>query len=106
VILVAGEVALAFVLLIGAGLLIRTFIAIRTTDLGYDPHNVLTNFLALPSSSDGGRTAGAGLYARIRERVLVLPGVLAVAAASSLPMFGVSISMDVIREDNPNAGMN
>jgi predicted permease len=99
--LVAGEVALAFVLLMGAGLLIRTFAAIRATDLGYNPHNVLTNFLALPPSPEGGRTAGAALYARIRERVSVLPGVRAVATGSSLPMFGVSISMDVHPEGQP-----
>jgi putative ABC transport system permease protein len=99
--LVAGEVALAFVLLVGAGLLIRTFVAIRTSDLGYDPHNVLTSFLALPPSPDGGRTAGAGVYARIREQVSALPGVQAVATASSLPMFGVSISMDVHPEGQP-----
>jgi putative ABC transport system permease protein len=104
-ILVAGEVALAFVLLMGAGLFIRTFIAIRSTDLGYNPHHVLTNFVALPPSpqhqADGGRTAGAALYARIRERVSALPGVQAVATASSLPMFGVSISMDVHPEGQP-----
>lgn len=99
--LVASEVALAFVLLVGAGLMIRTFVAIRATDLGYDPHHVLTNFLALPPSQDGGRTAGAGIYARIRERVSALPGVRAVATASSLPMFGVSISMDVHPEGEP-----
>jgi putative ABC transport system permease protein len=99
--LVAGEVALAFVLVVGAGLLIRTFVAMRTTDLGYNPHNVLTNFLALPPSPDGSRTAGAELYARIRQRVSTLPGIRAVATASSLPMFGVSISMDVHPEGVP-----
>jgi putative ABC transport system permease protein len=99
--LIASEVALAFVLLIGAGLLIQTFIAMRTTDLGYNPRNVLTNFLALPVSPDGSRTAGAGVYARIRARVSNLPGVLAVATASRLPMFGVSISMDVHPEGQP-----
>ncbi len=99
--LVAGEVALAFVLLVGAGLLIRTFVAIRTTDLGYNPHHVLTNFLALPPSPDGGRTAGAGVFARIRQRVSALPGIRVVATASSLPMFGVSISMDVHPEGQP-----
>jgi len=99
--LVAGEVALAFVLMMGAGLLIRTFIAIRSTDLGYDPRHVLTHFLALPASPDGSRGAGAALYARIRERVSALPGVRAVATASSLPMFGVSISMDVHPEGEP-----
>jgi putative ABC transport system permease protein len=99
--LIAGEVALAFVLLVGAGLLIRTFVAIRTKDLGYNPHHVLTNFLALPPSPDGDRTAGANVYARIRERASALPGIRAVATASSLPMFGVSISMDVHPEGQP-----
>jgi putative ABC transport system permease protein len=99
--LIAAEVALAFVLLTGAGLLIRTFAAIRATDLGYNPHNVLTNFLALPPSRDGGRTGGAALYARIRERVSALPGVRAVATASRLPMFGVTITIDVHPEGQP-----
>jgi putative ABC transport system permease protein len=93
--LVSSEVALAFVLLIGAGLLIRTFVAIRSHDLGYDPHHVLTSFVGLPPSTDGGRARGAILYARIRQRVAALPGVRGVATASSIPMFGVSISMDV-----------
>jgi putative ABC transport system permease protein len=100
-VLVAGEVALAFVLLMGAGLLIRTFIAIRATDLGYDPYKVLTNFIALAPAADGGRAVGANLYSRIRERVAALPGVSAVATASSLPMFGVSISLDVRPEGQP-----
>jgi putative ABC transport system permease protein len=93
--LVAGEVALAFVLLAGASLMIRSFVAIRSHDLGYDPRRVLTNFVALPPSPDGSRSAGVGLYARIRERVAALPGVSSVATASALPMFGVSISMPV-----------
>jgi putative ABC transport system permease protein len=100
-ILIAGEVALAFVLLMGAGLLIQTFVSIRSNDLGYNPHHVLTNFLALPPSRDGSRGAGADLYARIRERASALPGVQAVATASSLPMFGVSITMDVHPEGQP-----
>jgi predicted permease len=93
--LVAAEVALAFVLLMGAGLLLRTFAAIRATNLGYNPSNVLTHFLALDASADGTRTAGAALYSRIRERLRALPGVRAVSTASALPMFGVQIQMDV-----------
>lgn len=99
--LVASEVALAFVLLAGAGLLIRTFIAVRTADLGYNPHNVLTNFMALPPSPDGTRSGGVGIYARVRERVAALPGVRAVATASGLPMFGVAMHMDVHPEGQP-----
>ncbi len=93
--LIAGEVALAFVLLTGAGLLLQTFVAIRTHDLGYDPRKVLTSFVALPQSADGTRTKGVLEFQKIRERLAALPGVRGVATASGLPMFGVSISMDV-----------
>jgi putative ABC transport system permease protein len=99
--LVAAEIALAFVLLTGAVLFLKTFAAIRTADLGYNPRHILTNFLALPPSPDGGRTAGAALFRRIRDRVQLLPGVRAVATASTLPMFGVSMSMDVHPEGLP-----
>lgn len=100
-ILIGAEVALAFVLLAGAGLLLRTFAAIRATDLGYNPRNVLTHFLTLQPSADGSRTAGAVLYARIRERIHALPGVVSVATASAIPMFGVQINMDVHPEGEP-----
>ncbi len=99
--LIASEVALAFVLLAGAALLIQTFIHIRSVDLGYDPHNVLTHFLGLQPSADGTRTAGAQLYARIRDRVRALPGVRAVATASSMPSDGVLISLDIQPEGEP-----
>jgi predicted permease len=99
--LIAGEAALAVILLIGASLLIRTFVAIRTHDLGYHPRGVLTNFIALPPSADGSRTAGIALYSRIRERIAASPGVEAVATASALPMFGVSISMEVHPQGEP-----
>lgn len=97
----AAEVALAFVLLAGAGLLLRTFAAIRAVDLGYNPHQVLTHFVTLPASPDGSRTAGAALYARIRDRLRAVPGVREVATASALPMFGVQIHMDVHPEGEP-----
>ena len=99
--LVTVEVALAFVLATGAGLLIRSFAALRSADLGYEPRHVLTHFLALPASPDGSRAAGVQLFERLRDRVAALPGVTAVATASSLPMFGVSIHMDVHPEGEP-----
>jgi len=92
---VTSEVALALVLLVGAGLLIRTFAAIRATHLGYETRNVFTGFLALPLSPDGSRTEGLALFGRIRERLRAIQGIRLAATASSLPMAGVSISMDV-----------
>ena len=89
-----GEVALAFVLLTGAGLLIRTFANMRAVNLGYDPHNVLTAFVALPPSGQTTQEA-ASFYARIRERLRTLPGVTAIATASATPAGGVMIAMDV-----------
>ncbi|WP_031495485.1 ADOP family duplicated permease [Bryobacter aggregatus] len=93
--LVAAELALAFVLLLGSGLLLRTFVAMRSTNLGYDPQKVLTHFMAQPPSQDGSRTAGIALYARLREKLAALPGVLDVATVSTLPMGGVTMMMDV-----------
>ena len=92
--LLVGEVALAFVLLVGAGLLMQTFVAMRSVKLGYEPHGVLTNMLSLPPSADGKRTAGVALYARIRERVAAIPGVSDVATATTMPTGGVLISVD------------
>jgi putative ABC transport system permease protein len=99
--LVGLEVALAFVLLTGAGLLLRTFAAVRGADLGYDYTNVLTHFLALPPSSDGTNNVGLETFDRIRRRIAALPGVTGVATASRLPMFGVTMTMDVQPEGQP-----
>jgi predicted permease len=101
--LVASEVAVALVLAVGAGLLARSFAAMRSADLGYDPRNALTHFISLPESADGSRTAGVLLFERIRERVSALPGVRMVATASSMPMFGIGMTMDVHPEGQPEA---
>ncbi len=109
--LLAAEVAIAFVLLVGAGLLLRTFVAMRDASLGYEPRNVLTHFLALPSAPDGSRaassrkassrTAGLALLGRLRHRLAAVPGVSSVATSSALPMGGVTITMDVQPEGQP-----
>jgi predicted permease len=92
--LLTAEVALALVLLIGAGLLLRTFINLRSAPLGYEPSNTLTSFLALPP--DRSQPASAELlYRRIRERLAALPGVQAVATATSTPTGGADMSVEV-----------
>jgi len=85
-VLVVAELALAVVLLVGAGLLIRTFAALHSVAPGFDTHNVLTMETALTGEKYN-RTAGISLMAdQVIERVQSIPGVEAVAASSYLPL--------------------
>jgi predicted permease len=83
--LVVLEVALAFVLLVGAGLMARSFQSILDQDLGYAPGHVLTLDLALPASRYAGPEASEELYRQLLSRVAALPGVEAVGAAKEIP---------------------
>jgi predicted permease len=86
--LVVVELALAVVLLVGAGLLIRTFAALRTVAPGFDTHNVLTMETALTGGKYD-KTAGITLMAdQVLERIQAVPGVEAAAASSYLPLDG------------------
>jgi putative ABC transport system permease protein len=85
-VLVVAELALAVVLLIGAGLLIRTFAALRSVAPGFDAHNVLTVETALTGAKYD-KTAGITLMAdQVLERIHAIPGVEAAAASSYLPL--------------------
>jgi predicted permease len=85
-VLVVAELALAVVLLIGTGLLIRTFAALRSVAPGFDAHNVLTVETALTGAKYE-KTAGITLMAdQVLERVHAIPGVEAAAASSYLPL--------------------
>ena len=85
-IVVVAEVSLSFVLLIGAGLLIRSFISTQAVDPGFDPENVLTARLSLPKSTYKDRAALALFCDKLSARLQTLPGVESVGAVSLLPM--------------------
>jgi putative ABC transport system permease protein len=85
-VLVVAEMALALVLLAGAGLLIRTFWALRTVDPGFDAHNVLTMEVSLAGTRFHTGPALARLIRDAERRVESLPGVIAFAATYSLPL--------------------
>jgi putative ABC transport system permease protein len=86
--LVMVEMALAMVLLIGAGLLIRTFSALHSVAPGFDAHNVLTMDTSL-TGSHFDRTAAIDLMTRqALDRIHAIPGVEAAAATSYLPLEG------------------
>ena len=83
---VAAEVALAFVLLVGSGLMIRSFVAIHRADPGYDPRGVFTFFL--PNLGRPTPEARAAFVQQLGERLSGLPGVTAVSSAGPLPLDG------------------
>ena len=86
--LVVAEIALALVLLIGAGLLIRSFSKITDVDPGFDPRNVLVFRLSLPSTKYPEEPQIAAFFERLLERLASLRQVERVGATSALPLSG------------------
>jgi len=86
--LVVVEVALALVLLIGAGLLLQTFYRLRQLDTGFIAENVLTLQTRLPRARDLEHSQRLAFLRQTLERVRALPGVVSAAYASHLPLAG------------------
>ncbi len=83
--LVVLEVALAFVLLLGAGLLVRSFLHLLDRDPGFRPDHVLTLDVSLPTARYTEPQRIAGFYSELTGRIAALPGVVAVGAAKEIP---------------------
>ncbi|HXG68900.1 MAG TPA: ABC transporter permease [Blastocatellia bacterium] len=100
--LVVAEVALSLVLLIGAALLIRSFMELRRVDPGFDPHNILT-FQVAPTGERYDTTVEmAEYFQRALERIRSLPGVEAAAVTSNLPL-DRWLNLTVEIEGRPNS---
>ena len=87
-VLVAGQIALALVLLTGAGLLLRSFDRLRSVALGVQHVNVITFEVNLPSGRYALPESRARFHREFQARVAALPGVRAVGAVSRLPVTG------------------
>ena len=81
-----SEVALALILLTGAGLLIRSFVRLTSVDPGFDPRHLLTERIVLPLEKYPEPAQWTPFFQSVLERVGGLPGVESVAAASSPPL--------------------
>jgi putative ABC transport system permease protein len=86
--LVVLEVALSLVLLIGAGLMLRSFAALQRVDPGFRTHNVLTFSVPLPFFKYRDANGRIDFYGRLRERIETLPGVEAAGSVTPLPLAG------------------
>src|SRR5581483_8687135 len=89
--LVVAEIALALVLLAGAGLLVRSFWCLRQVDPGFDPRNVLTLRLSLDGYKYRKPAEWADWFGRLQERLQAIPGVLRASVVMPVPLHGLKI---------------
>src|SRR3954452_811709 len=95
--LVVAEVALALVLLVGAGLMMRSFMYLQKTDIGMDPSRTLTFRVGLPDAQFPDNEAAPRFFAQLIPKLAALPGVEAAGATTSLPASGnIGISAFVL----------
>ncbi|HVG21553.1 MAG TPA: ABC transporter permease, partial [Blastocatellia bacterium] len=86
--LVVSEIALALMLLIGAGLLMKSFVLLQGVDPGFDPRNLLTASVSLPRASYPESPQIVAFYSQLIDRIKALPGVQSVGAITNLPLAG------------------
>ena len=84
--LVGSEIALAVVLLVGAGLMMKSLLRLMQVNLGFDPTNVLTMTVVLPAGKYTDPNRMVAYYQQAQERLAALPGVTGVGAVSQLPL--------------------
>jgi predicted permease len=85
-VLMAGQIALALVLLVSSGLMVRSVQKLRDRDHGFDASSALTFRIGLPDRTYANRASAVAAHHAILDRLSALPGVTAVSAASSLPL--------------------
>jgi putative ABC transport system permease protein len=105
-VLVVTEIALALMLLVGAGLLVRSFVQLLDQNPGFDPTRTVTMRLSLPQARYGAEGQRGQFYARFFDRVDALPGVGSSGAISFLPLngLGAATSMRIVGKPEPPRG--
>ncbi|MCC6367393.1 MAG: ABC transporter permease [Bryobacterales bacterium] len=84
--LVAAQIALSTVLLIGAALLLQSFLRLRKVNPGFDPNHTLTLRLTLPDNRYHGDAARTQFVRELMSRLAAIPGVISASASTGLPM--------------------
>jgi putative ABC transport system permease protein len=105
--LVVAEVALSLVLLVGAGLMIKSFVRLSEVETGFDSQNMLTAQINLPQSRYDDGQQQAAFFRQVLERIEALPGVESVGAVLPLPFTGDSLFSFIVEghptDDVPSA---
>jgi putative ABC transport system permease protein len=93
--LVIAQVALSIVLLLGAGLLMRTFVKLVGFDMGFDPHNLLYANVAFPPKQKPAAEEQRQFYREALDRIGSIPGVRSVAISNGLPFGGMDSPLQI-----------
>src|SRR6185437_4558770 len=104
--LVVVEVALSLMLLVGAGLMIRSFQYLRNVDAGFDSHGVLTMTAAASRAKFADPLQEASFFNRILERVRALPGVRSAGVVNNLPLRPNGSHQPIAVEGRPVVAMS
>ncbi len=99
--LVIAQIAVAFVLLIGAGLLLRSFQSLTDIDTGIETRNLLTFEMSLSGTRGESPQSRAAFFDDVLTSIRALPGVRSAAAAVTLPIGGDDFNLDYVTEARP-----
>jgi predicted permease len=102
--LVVLQVSLALVLLVGAGLLVRSAVLLQRVEPGLDAKNLFVGSIGLPNTRYPSDTVVAAQYAAILDAVRAIPGVKAAAYVSRIPIGAFGADCGVVREGNSHGG--
>lgn len=111
-ILIVGQVAIAIILLTGAGLLIHSFMRAMAVDPGFDPRGVVTGRIAIPLAHRSSDAAAKSLQDRVLEAMKEIPGVSSVALGIAVPYQGgipvnaLTLADETLPPDAPQPGAN
>jgi putative ABC transport system permease protein len=102
--LIVSQVSLSLILLVGAGLLIRSFKQLQDVSPGFDPHRVLTASVALPDAKYHEDSRITAFFHQVLERSAQVPGIEAIGAVSPLPLSGEIAMNSLVIEGRPAPG--
>ncbi len=102
--LVSSQVALSMILLVGAGLLTRSFANLQSVTLGFDPHNLLLMDITLPETQYSSPSRRTGFFENVVEQLTPLAGVRSVAVSTALPLLPAQYS-PMLPEGKPEVAL-
>ena len=101
--IVVGELALSVTLMIGAGLLVKSYRALASTTLGFEEKGILSFRISLPSAKYESRERRLAFYETLQQRLQAMPSVASVGLAQGIPFSGWNVQASIVAKGWPKA---